>query len=56
MIDVAGEFVRQDIVDEQAGVPLAVDVQVVDVETCEPIPDAYLEIWRKSPQPFSYDF
>ncbi|MBE3044040.1 hypothetical protein IMZ48_16010 [Candidatus Bathyarchaeota archaeon] len=46
--DVAGEVVRQDVVDGEEGVPLAVDVQAVDVETCEPIPGAYFEIWREA--------
>lgn len=45
--DVAGEFVRVDITDGEPGVPLYIDTQVIDVETCEPVPDIYLEIWRK---------
>lgn len=48
-LDVAGEFVRQDIIDGEEGVPLAVDVQVIDIETCEPVSGAYLEIWRACP-------
>ncbi|KAM7211411.1 Intradiol ring-cleavage dioxygenase [Rhypophila decipiens] len=43
---VAGEYIRQDITDEEAGVPLAVDIQIVDMDTCLPIPDVYLEIWH----------
>ncbi|KAL2266939.1 hypothetical protein VTJ83DRAFT_4216 [Remersonia thermophila] len=43
---VAGEFVRENIVEDQAGVPLLLDYQVVDVNTCEPIPDVYVEIWH----------
>lgn len=50
-LDVAGEFVRQDITDDEAGVPLSVDIQIVDVETCEPVSGAYLEIWRKPAVP-----
>ena len=45
--DVSGERIRQDVTEDQDGVPLAVDIQVVDMDTCEPIPGAYLEIWRK---------
>lgn len=47
-LDVAGEYVRQDITDNEPGVPLIVDLDVFDVETCEPIPDLYVEIWSKS--------
>ncbi|KAH7161066.1 Intradiol ring-cleavage dioxygenase [Dactylonectria macrodidyma] len=43
---VSGEYVRQDIVETQAGVDLALDLQVLDVATCEPITGAYLEIWH----------
>ncbi|KAL2143985.1 hypothetical protein VTI28DRAFT_9737 [Corynascus sepedonium] len=43
---VAGEYVREDVVEDQAGVPLLLDYQVVDVETCEPVPSVYVEIWH----------
>ncbi|KAG7284451.1 hypothetical protein NEMBOFW57_010824 [Staphylotrichum longicolle] len=43
---VSGERIRQDVTEDQDGVPLAVDIQVVDMDTCEPIPGAYLEIWH----------
>lgn len=43
----AGERIRKDVTEGQEGVPLAVDIQVVDMETCKPIPGAYLEIWRE---------
>lgn len=26
--------------------PLTVDIQIIDVNTCEPVPQAYLEIWH----------
>lgn len=44
--DVAGEYVREDVVEGQAGVPLLLDYQVIDIESCEPIPKVYLEIWH----------
>ncbi len=47
-LDVSGERIRKDVTDGEEGVPLAVDIQIVDMETCEPIPNVYLEIWRKS--------
>ncbi|KAF8998534.1 Intradiol ring-cleavage dioxygenase [Cyathus striatus] len=43
---VEGELIRKNAVEEQEGVPLYVDVQVVDVSTCEPVPDAYLDFWH----------
>ncbi|KAF5588984.1 protocatechuate 3 4-dioxygenase beta subunit [Fusarium pseudoanthophilum] len=43
---VAGEFVRKDITDSQEGVPLYIDTQVIDVNTCEPVPDIFVEIWH----------
>jgi protocatechuate 3,4-dioxygenase beta subunit len=38
--------VRQDIVENRAGVPLALALTVVDSNTCEPIRDAAVDIWH----------
>ena len=46
--DVSGEFVRKDLTDGQSGVPMYVETQVIDIETCEPISNIYVEIWSKS--------
>lgn len=43
---VQGELVREDITDDEEGVPLTLDIQIIDVKTCEPVPDAFLEIWH----------
>ncbi|CAK7200289.1 hypothetical protein SEUCBS139899_002980 [Sporothrix eucalyptigena] len=43
---VSGEFVRSDVKETQAGVPLTVDYQVIDVDTCEPVPNHFVEIWH----------
>ncbi|RGP60421.1 hypothetical protein FLONG3_10887 [Fusarium longipes] len=43
---VAGEYVRENIAEDQEGVSLLLDYQVVDVETCDPVPELYLEIWH----------
>ncbi|KAL1746412.1 Intradiol ring-cleavage dioxygenase [Schizophyllum fasciatum] len=43
---VDGEFVRWDIREDQAGVDLYVDVQVIDINTCEPVPDIYIDFWH----------
>ena len=38
--------VRQNIVEDRPGVPLALALTVVDASTCEPIPDAAVDIWH----------
>ncbi|VUC32085.1 unnamed protein product [Clonostachys rosea] len=43
---VAGEFVRKDITDDQRGVPLYLDTQVIDINTCDPVARTYIEIWH----------
>lgn len=45
--DVAGEFIRQNVVEKQQGVPLTLDLAIYDVETCDPIPDTWVQIWCK---------
>lgn len=42
---VSGEFIRENVTDGQAGVDLHLELQVLDVNTCEPIANAYTEIW-----------
>lgn len=43
---VSGELVRQNITENEQGVPLILDIQVIDIETCEPVPKVYLEAWH----------
>lgn len=40
-----GERVRSHIREGQAGVPVVIQQQYIDVETCKPVPDLYAEIW-----------
>lgn len=42
---VAGEYIRKNLTNGQAGVPLTIDVQVVDSTTCDVIPDIYMDFW-----------
>ncbi|OJD11504.1 hypothetical protein AJ78_07739 [Emergomyces pasteurianus Ep9510] len=47
---VAGELIRNDIRSGaggkvEAGVVLHLDINVIDVSNCQPIPDAFVEIW-----------
>jgi protocatechuate 3,4-dioxygenase beta subunit len=39
-------LVRSDLVDGEEGVPVILDVQFVDVTTCDPIEDLYFDIWN----------
>lgn len=50
--DVDGELHRHDVREDQEGVNLYLDLGLIDVETCEPLPDAWITIWvRLSPEP-----
>lgn len=40
-----GEYVREDVTEDQEGVELMLDAQVVDITTCEPVTNAMIEIW-----------
>ncbi|KAF7883211.1 uncharacterized protein EAF02_005131 [Botrytis sinoallii] len=41
-----GETIRQDVTEGQAGVPLHLEVQYIDITTCEPVPEVYVDIWN----------
>jgi protocatechuate 3,4-dioxygenase beta subunit len=43
---VSGESIRVDVTEDQKGVPMTIDVQVLDTKTCEPVSDVYLEMWH----------
>jgi protocatechuate 3,4-dioxygenase beta subunit len=43
---VGGEFIRSDIREKQQGVDLYADLQVIDVNTCEPVEGLYLDFWH----------
>lgn len=43
---VDGELVRHNIVENQAGVPLFLDVQLVDTSTCQPVPAVFVDFWH----------
>lgn len=44
--DVTGEYFRSNITDGQAGVPLTVDIQIIDTNTCQPLPNVALDFWH----------
>lgn len=43
---VGGEYIRSDVAEDQEGIATTIDYQVIDVETCEPVPNVYLEQWH----------
>ncbi|TMW57585.1 hypothetical protein Poli38472_003510 [Pythium oligandrum] len=43
---VNGELIRNDIREEQAGVDLYTELQIIDVNTCEPVADLYIDFWH----------
>ncbi|KAJ0414150.1 Intradiol ring-cleavage dioxygenase [Aspergillus carlsbadensis] len=43
---VTGELIRNNLVEDQEGVPLYIDVQVIDSNSCEPVPDVYIDFWH----------
>ncbi|CAN8102280.1 unnamed protein product [Discula destructiva] len=43
---IPGQLVRSDILEGEAGVPLYIEIQLIDVNTCNPVVGEYLEIWN----------
>lgn len=42
---VSGELIRKNVTNGQAGVALAIDIQVIDSSTCDVLPNLYLDFW-----------
>ncbi|KAF6809465.1 extracellular dioxygenase [Colletotrichum plurivorum] len=43
---VEGEYVRWDLTDGEPGVVMYMDIQIIDTETCKPVPDVWVEVWH----------
>ncbi|GMF31057.1 unnamed protein product [Phytophthora lilii] len=43
---VLGEYIRNDMRQEQKGIPMYMDIQVIDVSTCNPVKDMYVDLWH----------
>lgn len=43
---VKGELVREDIVDDEPGVVNYMHAQFIDINTCEPVPELYWDVWN----------
>lgn len=54
--DVTGDIIRKNVKDNEKGVDLHLDIQIVDINTCTPLKDLAVEIWsanatvRSSPE------
>lgn len=40
------QTLRQDMTEDQIGVPLWLDIGVLDMNTCEPLPDVLIDFWH----------
>ena len=43
---VTGEYFRTNVTEDQAGVPVHLEYQYIDVSTCAPVPGLYLDTWE----------
>ncbi|KAF2256139.1 aromatic compound dioxygenase [Trematosphaeria pertusa] len=43
---IKGELIRDNVREDQPGVPIIIEGQFLDVETCEPIPELYWDVWN----------
>jgi protocatechuate 3,4-dioxygenase beta subunit len=44
---VSGEYIRTDLRETQAGVDLILDLQVLDITTCDPVENVWIDFWRE---------
>lgn len=45
---VSGEYIRRNLMEDQEGVEMIMDIQVLDMATCEPVVDVMVDFWRMS--------
>ncbi|KAL1869734.1 hypothetical protein Plec18167_007658 [Paecilomyces lecythidis] len=43
---IAGELIRKNVVEDQQGIPLYLDIQLIDTNTCNTMPNIYTDIWH----------
>lgn len=41
-----GEVIRNDMSEDQVGVPLFLDIQLIDTSICEPVPAVFVDVWH----------
>jgi protocatechuate 3,4-dioxygenase beta subunit len=42
---VEGELIRSNITEDQVGIPMHLEIQFIDVNTCRPVPALFIDIW-----------
>lgn len=45
-LGVSAELVRTDLRDGEEGIPYFSEYQIIDVTTCDPIPNIYVDTWH----------
>lgn len=53
---ILGEQVSQNITFDQVGVPLTIKVDFIDVDTCQPLQDAWVDVWHANATGFYSGF
>lgn len=43
---VDGELIRQNVTEGQEGIPLYLDIQIIDTSSCEPVSNVYMDLWH----------
>lgn len=43
---VNGELIRKNVVENERGIPLALDITIMDTTTCKPVTNTYVDIWH----------
>ncbi|KAF4767813.1 hypothetical protein N7455_011331 [Penicillium solitum] len=43
---VTGELIRDNMSESQGGIPLYMDIQLINTNTCDPIPEIYMDLWH----------
>ena len=43
---VNGELIRKNVKEDQAGIDLYLEVQYVDVTSCQPVPELFVDVWN----------
>ncbi|CAG7995239.1 unnamed protein product [Penicillium nalgiovense] len=43
---ISGELIRKEVAEDQQGVALFMDIQLIDTNTCNPLPNVYADIWH----------
>ncbi|KFY45817.1 hypothetical protein V495_02803 [Pseudogymnoascus sp. VKM F-4514 (FW-929)] len=42
----SGEYIRRNLIEDQEGVEMIIDLQVIDISTCEPVVNSMIDFWH----------